>query len=359
MTAEPRQIVLSATDHLASRLDGIIARVIAPHVNGLAWTAVLVELDKLKGKRPSIIAANDLQAQLRMLTERLGGLGYPFDDESRTVSTVASDLRSVRRNLAHTNPFSTLEAWRAADLCVRLLEALGDADGIIQATEIRHEAFLGYARESGLGPAPALPEDGPAAELPKTVVGPGNHKAVGKEISVEEVVRGTEGEVVYEEWAGHQVGDVAVLDTIARKESKAKVQALAEEIVDVEWPIALDRLTRLVGRGFGLGKVVAGRQKKIERQVRNADLFVDGHDFVWPSPADAEEWKAFRVDNATRLRKFEEISPREIANALSRVRSDDPTLDDDAQEIAALKFFGRQKKTQGVRRQLDLAWELL
>src|SRR5699024_7430819 len=108
MTAEPRQIVLSATDHLASRLDGIIARVIAPHVNGLAWTAVLVELDKLKGKRPSSIAANDLQAQLRMLTERLGGLGYPFDDESRTVSTVASHLRSVRRNLAHTNPFSTL-----------------------------------------------------------------------------------------------------------------------------------------------------------------------------------------------------------------------------------------------------------
>ena len=359
MTAEPRQIVLSATDHLASRLDGIIARVIAPHVNGLAWTAVLVELDKLKGKRPSIIAANDLQAQLRMLTERLGGLGYPFDDESRTVSTVASDLRSVRRNLAHTNPFSTLEAWRAADLCVRLLEALGDADGIIRATEIRHEAFLGYARASGLGPAPALPEDGPAAELPKAAVGPGNQKAAGRETSVEEVVRGTEGEVVYEEWAGHQVGDVAVLDTIARKESKAKVQALAEEIVDVEWPIALDRLTRLVGRGFGLGKVVASRHKKIERQVRNADLFVDGHDFVWPTPADAEEWKAFRVDNATRLRKFEEISPREIANALSRVRSDDPTLDDDAQEIAALKLFGRQKKTQGVRRQLDLAWELL
>ena len=359
MTAEPRQIVLSATDHLASRLDGIIARVIAPHVNGLAWTTVLVELDKLKGKRPSIIATNDLQAQLRMLTERLGGLGYPFDDESRTVSTVASDLRSVRRNLAHTNPFSTLEAWRAADLCVRLLEALGDVDGIIRATEIRHEAFLAYARESGLGPAPALPEGGSASELPKVAVGARGHQAVGKVSSVEEVVRGIEGEAVYEEWAGDQVGDVAVLDTIARKESKAKVQALAEEIVDVEWPIALGRLARLVGRGFGLGKVVAGRQKKIERQVRNADLFVDGHDFVWPTASDAEEWKAFRVDIATRPRRFEEISPREIANALARVRADDPSLDDDAQESAALRLFGRERKTQGVRHQLDLAWELL
>ena len=359
MTAEPRQIVLSATDHLASRLDGIIARVIAPHVNGLAWTAVLIELDKLKGKRPSIVAANDLQAQLRMLTERLGGLGYPFDDESRTVSTVASDLRSVRRNLAHTNPFSTLEAWRAADLCVRLLEALGDTDGIIRATELRHEAFLEYARESGLGPAPALPEGGRAAETPKAEAEPGNQTAAGKDVSVEEVVRGAEGELVYEEWAGHQVGDVAVLDTIARKESKAKVQALAEEIVDVEWPVALERLTRLVGRGFGLGKVVAGRQKKIERQVRNANLFVDGHDFVWPTLADAEEWKAFRVDSANRPRRFEEISPREIANALARVRAEDPALDDDAQESAALRLFGRERRTQAVRHQLDLAWELL
>lgn len=359
MTAEPRQIVLSATDHLASRLEGIIATVIAPHVNGLAWTAVLIELDKLKGKRPSVIAANDLQAQLRMLTERLGGLGYPFDDESRTVSTVASDLRSVRRNLAHTNPFSALEAWRAADLCVRLLEALGDSDGIIRATEIRHQAFLEYAQESGLGPAPALPEDGRAVDLRNTAAGAVSREPVGKGASVEEVLRGTEGELLYEEWAGHQVGDVAVLDTIARKESKAKVQALAEEIVDVEWPIALDRLTRLVGRGFGLRKVVVSRQKKIERQVRNADLFVDGHDFVWPTAADAEEWKAYRLDNPSRPRRFEEISPQEIANALTRVRAGDSSLDDDAQEIATLRLFGRERKTQGVRHQLDLAWELL
>src|SRR5699024_12428515 len=95
MTAEPRQIVLSATDHLASRLDGIIARVIAPHVNGLAGSAVLVELDRLKGKRPSIIAAHEPQGQLRMPTERPGGLGYQCDDASRTVSTGRGALRPL------------------------------------------------------------------------------------------------------------------------------------------------------------------------------------------------------------------------------------------------------------------------
>lgn len=359
MAITPRQTALSATDHLAARLDGIIADVLAPHLNGLEWTSVLVELDKLKGKRPAIITANDLQSQLRVLTERLGGLGYPFDDESRTVSIVASDLRAVRRNLAHTNPFTVLEAWRAADHCVRLLEALGDADGIIAATEIRHEAFLEYAKESGLGPAPALPEGGGAAHAAGGMAVAGSGDAKESWRSVEVAVRGDQGDVIYEEWSGHQAGDVTILDTIARKESKLKVQALAEEIVDVEWPIALGRLAKLVGRGFGLEKVVSGRQKKIERQILNADLFVDEHGFVWPLAADAEEWTGYRVDNETRPRDFKEISPREIANALARVRSESTSLDDDAQELAVLRVFGRERKTQAVRQQLDLAWELL
>lgn len=359
MTTTPRQTVLAATDHLASRLDGVIARVLEPDLNGLDWTTVLLELDKLKGRRPSLISRNDLQAQLRMLTERLGALGFPFDDDSRTVSTVASDLRTVRRNLAHTNPFSTLEAWRAADLCVRLLEALGDTDGIIRATVIRHEAFLGYAEESGLGPAPALPEtsreavtDGARTE--DDVSDPGSRRE-----TVVETVRGDGGRIVFEGWPGRQVGDVSVLDTIARKESKLKVQALAEEIVDMEWPIALGRLSKLVGRGFGLGKVVVARQRKIERQIRNAELFVDEHEFVWPSEEDAMGWTEFRVDAETRARRFEEISPREIANALARVRIESPGLGDDEQELEVLRTFGRARKTQGVRRQLDLAWELL
>ncbi|MCW1804358.1 Swt1 family HEPN domain-containing protein [Brachybacterium squillarum] len=359
MTTTPRQTVLAATDHLASRLDGVIARVLEPDLNGLDWTTVLLELDKLKGRRPSLISRNDLQAQLRMLTERLGALGFPFDDDSRTVSTVASDLRTVRRNLAHTNPFSTLEAWRAADLCVRLLEALGDNDGIIRATELRHEAFLGYAEESGLGPAPALPETA------RTLVPGERHAedvlpdAESGRRSVEDTVRGSDGRAVFEEWQGRQVGDVAVLDTITRKDSKLKVQALAEEIVDVEWPVSLVRLSKLVGRGFGLAKVVSARQRRIERQIRNADLFVDDHGFVWPSAVEAADWSEFRTEPEVRVRAIEEISPQEIANALAWIRSESPSLSAEGQELEVLKVFGRERKTQGVRRQLDLAWELL
>lgn len=312
-----------------------------------------------------LITRNDLQAQLRILTERLGGLGFPFDDEARTVSTVASNLRTVRRNLAHTNPFTTLEAWRAADHCVRLLEALGDADGIVRATEIRHEAFLDYAKESGLGPAPALPEDARAVASAADAVGsrrpadagPGRDEESGP--TMEEIVRGDGGGLVYEPWPGRQAEDVVVLDTIARKESKLKVQALAEEIVDFEWPIGLDRLAGEVARGFGLRKVVKERKKKIERQILKADLFVDEQGFVWPMETDAVEWTGYRVDNDIRPRRFEDISPREIANALEDVRKEKPSLDDDAQELEVLRLFGRERKTYGVRHQLDLAWERL
>lgn len=365
MKTAPRQTVLSATDHLAARLDGIIGEVLAPHLNGLEWTSILVELDKLKGKSPSPITANDLQSQLRVMTERLGGLGFPFDDGARTVSTLASDLRTVRRNLAHTNPFTRLEAWRAADHCVRLLEAFGDSDGIIRATEIRHDAFLAYAEESGLGPGPALPESKPSPRSATGVAGviESDDEGVGtvevRQRAVEDAVRGDQGGLVYEPWPGDQVGDVAVLDTIARNESKLKVRALAEEIVDFEWPIGLDRLAGEVARGFGLKKVVKERKKRIERQILNAGVFVDEHGFVWPTKSDALTWTAYRVDKGARPRNFEEISPREIANALRRVRDDCRTLDDDAQELAVLRAFQREKKTRGVRHQLDLAWELL
>lgn len=354
-------LVLKATDHLATRLEAIIAEILAPHLGGLEWTAILVEMDRLKGKRLTTISPNDLQSQLRVLTERLGELGYPFDDESRTVSTVASDLRTVRRNLAHTNPFTELEAWRAADHCVRLLEALGDQGGLVAATEVRHQAFLAYAERSGLGPAPAQAEgevDAVAGDSRKRSGAKTPASAEGKR-SVQEIVHGERGDVYYEPWPGHQAGDVSVLDTIARKESKGQVQSLAEEIVDFEWPIALERLAREVARGFGLRRVTKDRTRKIIRQIHNSGLYVDEYDFVWPTKLDRDEWSGYRTAEGVETRPIEEISPNEIANALLVVRRDALGSSDEEQELLVMERFGRSKKTQGVVRQLNLAWELL
>lgn len=69
-----------------------------------------------------------------MLTERLGNLGYPFDDHLRQVSTVADELRIMRNRWVHNDELSDFEAVRTADYSVHLLTLLGDATGAAEAT---------------------------------------------------------------------------------------------------------------------------------------------------------------------------------------------------------------------------------
>ena len=47
----------------------------------------------MRGKPPKAYVATDLPAQLKAITERLGNLGFPFDDHTRLVSAVGSELR--------------------------------------------------------------------------------------------------------------------------------------------------------------------------------------------------------------------------------------------------------------------------
>lgn len=90
-----------------------------------------------------------------MLTERLGGLGFPFNDGLRQVSTVANELHILRNRWVHYDPLSDLDALRTADHVARLLTLLGDADGAAEAKTRRTELLTAYATEHGIAaPAP-------------------------------------------------------------------------------------------------------------------------------------------------------------------------------------------------------------
>lgn len=67
------------------------------------WTYVLTELDSLRGRNPRQLSRRDPAVQLRMITERLGDLGYPFDRENRNrlFSTYGQMLRLARNQLSH------------------------------------------------------------------------------------------------------------------------------------------------------------------------------------------------------------------------------------------------------------------
>lgn len=118
---------------------------LAPSLGGLPWPTVLSELDNMGGKPPKSYASTDLQSQLKAITERLGNLGFPFDDHTRLVGALGSELRIVRNRWAHHDELTTLDAWRAHDFAARLLEHFGDAEGVPGASELRDDAFNALA----------------------------------------------------------------------------------------------------------------------------------------------------------------------------------------------------------------------
>lgn len=358
MADTPRVVVLKATDHLAERLQPIISDRLSPLIGGSPWTELLKELDALNGHRQSEIIDHDLHSQLRVLTEKLGGLQYPFDDEMRTVSTIASDLRAVRRNLVSNAPFSWLEAWRATDLSVRLLEALADDDGVLHARESREYAFRAYAESTGSEPQvvqTAQPEQTTLPEGVRTPVSSPAHIAPPPK-SPREAVRSGGDRLTFEPWPGRQAGDVAVLNSLGRRESRAQVEALAGAIVDYEWPVSIERLSREVVRCFGLKRVNPDRLKKVQRAILKSGVHLDEDGFVWPSAEDSKTWTAFRYDLPETARTFDNISLQEIRNAIVEVRRTYPNLRPEEQKLKVLNIFGRERRTKGVAQRFDIAW---
>lgn len=351
-----RVVVLKATDLLAERLRPIISARLAPLLGGSSWMELLAELDAMSGNPRAEILAHDLRSQLRMLSEKLGSLKFPFDDEKHTVSTIASDLRSVQHSLVSNSPFSWLEVARATDLSVRLLEALGDHAGASQAVEYRRYAISEHSREEGYSSA--------AEQKPSTTAAPPHRSPTPVEVPVSAPARqklhelsgSTEARTPYVPWHGEQAGDSSVLDSLGKRKSAAQVRTLAGEIIDHEWPIEVDRLCREVIRAFGVRRVSRDRIRKVRQTILRSEVHLDDDGFVWPSAGERAAWSAFRYDPPGTARAFEEISVKEIGNALKVVRRENPDAQEHVQRQKVLAIFGRERQTPGVKLRLDRAW---
>lgn len=370
MPFKPNLSVKEGLDHLAEHLDPMIASRLADQLGGHPWTVVLEILDKKKGFASGYKHwTYDLQAQLRMLTERLGDFGYPFDDKQRTVSTLGNELRIVRKQMAHMHAFSVDEAFRANDFAVRLLEHFGDTKGLTEARRIRHEALAALALQEGVTeqvaetaaaptPPPAEPHEATAQvartnESESTLVAPDPAVLIGEPSAI------GDKRLEFEPWTMVQVGGVDVLDELPKKVAKEKVRAVAVEIATYEGPIYLDRLVDITAQSFGLQRVRAGREKKIAYQIQQAGLFVDADKFVWPHEIDPGTWSEFRPNDSSAVRPFIHISPVEIANAAKFIKAKQPDLTDSDLDVAVLQTFGRQRRTKQIAAHLAKVKELL
>jgi len=135
MALSNRDRVGRALDILSHALNPFISRVLAPHLpKEVTWTSVLAEEDRAHGLQGKTYDIVDVQGQLRVVTERLGALGYPFRDElSPAEQNLAGELSEIRKRWAHNSAFSSDDTYRALDTTERLLRAIGavrEADSI-------------------------------------------------------------------------------------------------------------------------------------------------------------------------------------------------------------------------------------
>ncbi|MDQ4489046.1 DUF3320 domain-containing protein [Sinomonas sp. ASV486] len=369
LTYNPKLSVSEGLDHLAQRLEPIISAKFEDDLAGHPWTVILSHLDQVAGKPPKTYSTSDLQTQLKMLTRRLGNFGFPFDDNRQTVSTLGRELTIVRNARAHGDPFSHLDAWRAHDYCVRLLEQFGDAAGLVKANELRQEALLVYVNEQGIAPLPAAA--GPEPEPPGTeadletappeteaeLVAP-DAEVFAREPSEETMVVGN-SRLPFEPWAPVPVGDVSVLDALPKAAAKQKVRAVATEIVEAEGPIHLERLAQLTAASFGVQRLRNQRAKKIIYQVKAAGLNVDSDKFVWPDGIDPKTWAEFRPNSSLVSRNFLHISPVEIANAMRFLKERHPSSAEYEIDASTLRTFGRKRRMKQVVAHLGKARALV
>ncbi|WP_246043677.1 Swt1 family HEPN domain-containing protein [Rarobacter incanus] len=161
----------------------------------------------------------------------------------------------------------------------------------------------------------------------------------------------------YQPWQVARDGDRTVIEDLRKKSPRLQVRSVALEIVDFEWPIAVERLVRLTASSFGVTHLGGKLKKQLERQVVQCGAFVDDDKFVWPSDIDPTTWDQFRPNGSDVGREFTHISPVEIANAAKFISAKRPELGRAELESEVLRTFGRARRSGKIRTHLENAME--
>jgi len=359
---DPALSVFQGFQDLQRRLDPIIQRRVSEFAPGMAWPRVLEELDRVKGRSPGIYGRTDASAQLRMLTERLGAIGFPFESmPPRYVSTLAGDLRIARNSVAHNNPIDIHDAIRMHDSATKLLAHFGDDGGAQAAAAMRAEAIV-----CASGVVPSSPQSAQTDEEQDVADRThAEHSSNAEPITVLPVSEGSLTaevlrSVAWEPWRVTIVGDKDDLENFRRVGVKEKLHAVVAEIVDFEFPLSLERLIDLVRRSYGVGRLHKPRRAAVERQVRSYDdVIVDEHGFVWPEGVDREAWRDVRPNGESVGRRITDVSPHEVANAIRSIRAEHPDFGDDELDREVVRCFGGRRLTAAFAEHLSLARSLV
>ncbi|MGQ1838217.1 DUF3320 domain-containing protein [Kocuria turfanensis] len=369
MSMTPDLYVHQSLMILGQGLEPHIRAVLKAHLGNLEWTEVLRVLDEERGKYGYTYAPQDVALQLRMVTERLGNLGFPFSatDKHRTLGTFGGVLRLVRNQVAHHAELSVLDALRAVDTVRIVLDFIGDESGVSRIMELRHQVIDDLVKDHGPedpdGPQEVLlpPQLAEAAVDAEDPVPDPAQVAEDEEVDVRGGVRESVSDrprvarsVMWEAWEVEVVGEPEMLENLKKVAHRESVRGAVEVVVDAEGPLHRDRLVSLVCQAHGAKRATAAKRKKVEHQIGNAEVHVDTDGFVWPQGLDVDRWLLARRSTPSQ-RRIDEVSPVELANALETIMARRNSLTRDEAKQAVLGFFGRTKTSKSANAQLERA----
>jgi hypothetical protein len=151
-----------------------------------------------------------------------------------------------------------------------------------------------------------------------------------------------------------------VLDQLPGPAAARQVSKALADAVDAEGPIQIDRLVHVVAAGFGLHRVLAARHAAILTQLP-AGLIADpaAPEFAWPESLDPLAWSGFRRTPPGVERPLEQISPREIGNAMVSLCGAAAGMTVDQLWAGTLQFFGFNRRSAAQVVRLETALQLL
>jgi hypothetical protein len=133
----------------------VMSSALPPNVE---WTELLRRKDAASGRGRGEYRSGDLSLMLRVMTERLGNLGYPFSHHmSRQAQNYASELRDVRNRWAHNEPFTADTTYRAIDTAELLLRAIGEETQAAQVAQLKRALPPRTGAKHSVEPEPETP----------------------------------------------------------------------------------------------------------------------------------------------------------------------------------------------------------
>jgi hypothetical protein len=157
-----REYVGRALEALASSLGPYISSVLADLAPGISWPKLLEHKDAAAGRTAQSYSDADLSVQLRVMTESLGALGYPFN-LAHAARSYTSELRQTRNQWAHNEAFDDDDTYRVLDTAGRLAKylKLGDAAQTLSALLDEYKARGSGNDENAVA---VDPDSGPTKE---------------------------------------------------------------------------------------------------------------------------------------------------------------------------------------------------